>query len=104
MHPFLAGRALFPLQERLKGKSTYTFLNQLEKSQWLSADRLEELQFGRLKTHLEFAYQHVPYYRRLFDERDVRPDQIKDFADFRRVPFLTREALRDQFDDLRAGA
>lgn len=102
MHPFIAGRVLFPIQERLKGKSTYAFLNELERSQWFPAGRIEELQFGRLKQHLEFAYQHVPYYRRLFDENETQPHRIKDLTDFHRVPFLTRELLRDQFESLRA--
>ena len=102
MYPFFARRVVFPLQERIKGKSTHVVLNELERSQWLSANRVQELQFDRLKSHLEFAYQHVPYYRRLFDDQDIRPDRIKDFTDFRRIPFLTRESLRDNFEDLRA--
>ena len=102
MHPFFAKRVVFPLQERIKGKSTHVVLKELERSQWLPANRVGELQFGRLKSHLEFAYQHVPYYRRLFDEQGTQPDRIKDFTDFRRIPFLTRESLREQFESLRA--
>jgi len=102
MHPFFARRVIFPLQERIKGKGTHAVLKELERSQWLPANRVRELQFDRLKSHLEFAYQHVPYYRRLFDEHGTQPDRIKDFTDFRRIPFLTRESLRDQFENLRA--
>ena len=104
MYPFLARRLIFPLQERIKSKRTHAVLQELERSQWLSANRVRELQFDRLKRHLEFAYQHALYYRRLFDEHGIQPDQIKDFADFRRIPFLTRESLRDQFGGLRASA
>ena len=95
-------RIVFPLQERLKGKNTHVVLKELESSQWLSKNQIQELQFGRLKTHLEFAYQYVPYYRSLFDQYGTPPERIKDFSDFRRIPFLTREALRDEFERLRA--
>jgi len=102
MHSIFARRVLFPLQERIKGKNTHTVLRELQKSQWLSANRILELQFDCLKRQLEFAYQHAPYYRHLFDQHDTAPNQIKDFNDFRRIPFLTREHLRAQFESIRA--
>ena len=102
MHPFIAKRVVFDLQERIKGKNTNTVLKELEKSQWLSANRIREIQFEQLTRHLEFAYRHVPYYRCLFDEHDIQPNRIKDLNDFRRIPFLTRESLRDQFENLRS--
>ena len=102
MHPYIARHIVFPFQERLKGKKTYKILKELENSQWLSAKRVQELQFSRLKDHLAFAYQHVPYYRRVFDQHGLHPAQINDFSDFRRIPPLTRELLRKHFDDLQA--
>ena len=104
MHPFFARRVVFPLQERIKGKGTHAVLKELERSQWLSTNRVQELQFDRLKSHLEFAYQHVPYYRRLLDDHETQPDRIRDFTDFRRIPFLTRESLRNHFESLQATA
>jgi len=102
MHPILARRIIFPLQERIKGKSSYAMLRDLQKSQWLSANRIQEIQFDRLKRHLEFAYQYSPYYHLLFDQYDIPPHRIKDFNDFRRIPFLTREHLRTQFESIQA--
>ena len=102
MHPFFARQVVFPLQERIKGKNTHAVLKELQRSQWLSASRIEELQLDRLKHQLEFAYQYTPYYRRLFDEHGTPPNRIKDFRDFHRMPFLTRENLRAQFESLRA--
>ena len=102
MHPFFARQVVFPLQERIKGKNTHAVLKELQRSQWLPASRIEELQFDRLKHQLEFAYLRAPFYRRLFDEHGTPPNRIKDFRDFRRMPFLTRENLRSQFESLRA--
>lgn len=98
--PVFVQRAIFPLQELIKGKNTYAVLHELEDSQWFSKEQLAELQFSRLKAHLEYAYRHVPYYRDLFDQHDSRPERIKDLSDFRRIPFLTRDLLREQFDSL----
>src|SRR3954468_1764094 len=100
MHAYISRRVVFPLQERLKGKPTYEVLAALDKSQWISEGELIALQFERLKQHLTFAYENVTYYRNLFDAHDLRPDRIQDQADLRRVPFLTRETLRDHFESL----
>ena len=104
LHRNFARNVVFPLQERIKGKNTHAILRELEQSQWLPANRVHELQFDRLKSHLEFAYQHVPYYRHVFDEHGIQPDRIRDFTDFQRIPFLTRESLRHHFENLRATA
>jgi phenylacetate-CoA ligase len=59
------------------------------------------MQFDRLRAQIELAYNHTVYYRRLLDEYGVSPRSIQSVADVRRIPPLTREALRRNFDDLR---
>lgn len=102
MHPLLVRHVAYPLHERLKRKRTFPWLRELERTQWLGADSLRDYQFRRLRSHLQWAYAHVPYYRALFDEHDLAPARIKSFEDFHRLPFLTRELLRSRFEDLRA--
>ena len=65
MHKALVDRVIFPAQEWLKGKPTYALLRSLERTQWLDAQALRELQFRAARTHLDFAYREVPYYTRL---------------------------------------
>jgi phenylacetate-CoA ligase len=104
MHPLLVRAVVYPLHERLKGKETFPWLRRLEASQWWTPSRLAAAQLERLRAHLAWAYDRVPYYRGLFDEHGIRPAAIQSFEDFRRVPFLTREILRARGDDLRARA
>jgi phenylacetate-coenzyme A ligase PaaK-like adenylate-forming protein len=101
MHPLLVNRLFFPMQERLKGKRTHAKLRELERTQWLEPAALRELQFRRLRAHLEFAYREVAYYRRLLDEHELPPRRIGSLEDFARVPPLTKEIIRTRFDDLR---
>ena len=100
MHPWMVNRVLFPLQERLKGKPTHAMLDELQRTQWLDAGALREIQFRRLRRHLEFAYREVPYYTRLLDEHGLQPWRIQSFADFARIPCLTKELIRQHFDEL----
>ncbi len=100
MHPWLVNRVIFPLQERLKGKPTLARLRELEQTQWLAPETLRELQFRRLRRHLEFAYQEVPYYKRLLDEHGLQPRRITSFEEFAKIPFLTKEIIRRHFEEL----
>lgn len=102
MHPLLVRRLVYPLHERVKGKATFAWLDRVERTQWLEPGRLRALQLARLREHLAFARDHVPYYRQLFAEHGIRPEQIESLDDFRRVPALTRDVLRTRFEELRA--
>ncbi|MDY6933075.1 MAG: phenylacetate--CoA ligase family protein [Spirochaetota bacterium] len=78
---------------------TYYFL---QKSQWWSREQLEEYQIQELKRLLKYSYEHVPYYRRVFDERYLKPEDIRSKQDINELPILTKEIIRDNFNDLLA--
>ncbi len=61
---------------------------------------MEEYQFRHLTKLLNHAYESVPHYRRMFDERALKPKNIQDFGDLRKLPFLTKEIIRDNLRDL----
>ena len=104
MNPRLVRDVLFPLHERLKGKPTFRWLKELERTQWLPPAALREYQFRRMVALVEWAYAKVPYYRALLDGHGLSPGRIQSYDDFHRIPYLTREHLKDRFDDLRAHA
>jgi phenylacetate-CoA ligase len=96
--PFEYAYGAVPLKIR-SGKEfrhTYDFL---QASQWWKKEKLEEYQWRKLLRLLRHAYDHVPYYRRIFDERDLKPEKIKDYDDFRKIPVLTKEIVRDNLQE-----
>lgn len=58
---------------------------------------LEAIQLRRLKTTLERVYANVPFYRKQFDETGITPNDIQTLDDLRRVPFTTKQDLRDNY-------
>ncbi|MCK4520283.1 phenylacetate--CoA ligase family protein [Candidatus Parcubacteria bacterium] len=76
---------------------TYNFL---QKSQWWSREKLEEYQMEQLSKLLHHAYKNVPYYKRIFDERELKPKDIQDFGDLTKLPYLTKEIIRENLPDL----
>ena len=87
---------LFPFYESfLRRRNTLKYFNKLEKSQWLSEEELEDIQWGKLKNLLKHAYDNVPYYRNVFKKIRLNPSDIKNAEDFSKVPFLTKDDIRN---------
>lgn len=90
---------ILPLSIRY-GKVYLKYAKLLKESQWWSKKKLEEYQWRKLEALLKHAYENVPYYRRILDERGIKPKHIQNFDDFRKLPFLTKEIVRDNLQDL----
>jgi phenylacetate-CoA ligase len=63
----------------------------------MGRDALRALQFDRLKTVLDRVYRRVPHYRQIFDSVGVKPEHVRSLEDISRLPFTTKDALRDNY-------
>ncbi|MBE9506218.1 MAG: phenylacetate--CoA ligase family protein, partial [Chloroflexi bacterium] len=98
----LARHVLAPSLDLIRGARTMKCLADLEETQWWSRERIEQLQAERLQRLIRYAYDHVLYYRRLMDERGLRPHDIQSAADLHKLPLLTKDLIRANFDEMRA--
>lgn len=71
--------------------------DQLEPIETASRDEISALQLSRLKKTLQNAYDNVPHYRKVFDDRGVHPADLKDLSDLSLFPFTTKTDLRDNY-------
>lgn len=102
MHPWIVRHLTFPLYRRVIGERALACLKELEQTQWYSLSQLRDLQLRKLKGLLAHCYDNVPYYRALFDELAIKPEDIKGMDDFRRLPFLTKHELRHNLPQILA--
>ncbi|WP_267927895.1 phenylacetate--CoA ligase family protein [Desulfolithobacter dissulfuricans] len=63
----------------------------------MDRESLEQLQLERLQSTLYRVGTHVPFYRKKFDELKVNFEDIKSLDDLRRLPFTTKQDLRDNY-------
>lgn len=63
----------------------------------LPREALEAIQLRRLQETVERVYATVPFYRRKFEETGITPADIKSLQDLRRLPFTTKQDLRDNY-------
>jgi phenylacetate-CoA ligase len=71
--------------------------DQLEHIEKASVDELRSLQLERLKWSVRHAYEKVPHYRKKFEARGVRPDDLKRPEDLAKFPFTTKQDLRENY-------
>jgi phenylacetate-CoA ligase len=63
----------------------------------MDRDRLRDLQGERLRATVRRAYDHVPFYRKKLDEVGLNPDDIRTINDMSKIPFTTKDDLRDNY-------
>lgn len=80
------------------------FRELMDASQWWDERRMGDWQDERLRAVVRHAYEHVPYYRELFDLHGISVGQFRGREDLHRIPVLTRGNLKRRLDDLRSRA
>lgn len=62
-----------------------------------SAEQIRAWQNERLVKQVRHVYDHVPYYRKKMEEKGVEPGDIKSTDDLYKLPFLTKDDLREAY-------
>lgn len=63
----------------------------------MSGADMTNLQNERLVKQVRHVYRNVPYYRELMDKKGVTPDDVKSIDDLPKLPFLTKNDLRETY-------
>ncbi len=90
-----------PSQQKLL---TLGLLYQLEKSQWWSAERIQDHQFRQLAQLLHHAGQTVPFYAERFKELGFDPNAPLTYESWQRLPLLTRADIQENQSSLISSA
>lgn len=63
----------------------------------ISRSALENLQLKRLRQTVRRAHKNIPFYKESFSKLNIRPQDIISLKDIRKLPFTTREDLRENY-------
>jgi phenylacetate-CoA ligase len=63
----------------------------------LPREELEALQLKRLKSVCERVYNNVPAYKKKFDDKGVKPEDIRSLEDVKHLPFTEKQDLRNNY-------
>ncbi|MFX0209728.1 MAG: phenylacetate--CoA ligase family protein [Candidatus Hodarchaeota archaeon] len=84
----------YPVLQIYRRRNTLRHFKELEKTQWLSIDEIKRIQWKKLKDLLEYAYNNVPFYHRVFETLNMTPKDITTYENFRKLPLLGKEDIR----------
>ena len=62
-----------------------------------SREEILAIQNEKIVKQVQYVYDNVPYYRALMDEKGVKAEDIKSVDDIRKLPFLTKDDLREAY-------
>lgn len=78
-------------------KQTYTELDAFERS---TKEEQNSKQFKLLKETLIYSYNHVTYYKELFDKVKFNPNAMKRVEELEKIPFLTKNIAIEEEERL----
>ena len=68
-----------------------------ENKECMPREQMRELQGKRLQKLVTYVYHNVPFYRKKMQEMDLSPDDIRSIEDIVKLPFTTKQDLRDNY-------
>lgn len=98
----IAKRILLPLYLYKNNDQMLKRLSMLEQSQYLDVESIRMRQLADLKRILSHCYDNVPFYRRRFDAAGFNPSRFSDFSDLSCIPYLTKDDLQKNLNQLTA--
>lgn len=96
----VVGRLLLDVTQRLRGSRTLDVFREIEAEPFVSPPEVEARQFKKLSALLQHAETRVPYYRELFRSLGITSRDVRNMADFSRLPLLTKDIIRERQRDL----
>lgn len=94
--------AVWPAIPAPEVSQIWSAYRELDRTQWLSSDEIEQRQLQQLRALVRHCSEQVPYYRRVLSEAGVLSRPLESLADFRRFPLLTRELYQQHTAELQA--
>jgi len=97
----IVGNITFPMTNWLYNRRNVNKnYKKMIKSEYYSQERLQNIQFEKLKKILTYANQFVPFYQKRFKEVGFEVNDLKTFDDLKKIPCLTRQDVIDNHNDM----
>ncbi|MGS2724294.1 phenylacetate--CoA ligase family protein [Porticoccus sp. GXU_MW_L64] len=81
-------------------KEFKSFREELLANEFFGENILLDQQEKMLSRIIKHAYQTVPYYNKLFKDNKLQPDDIKSLEDLPKIPVLTKDIIKKNFNEL----
>lgn len=90
----------YRIKRRRFGRGFDTVRETVESRGLMSHDELCEFRDKRLHGFVKHSYKTVPFYKELFTQLAIHPDDIRSIEDLKKLPLLTRAQVQNSFSQL----
>jgi phenylacetate-CoA ligase len=93
MHPALVRKVLYPAYRALRRDRVLAYLEEMRRIQIAPPEEIRRFRWEKLRTLLDYAGRHVPYYRDLFKRMGIAAEAIRTETDFAELPLLRKHDI-----------
>ncbi|MEZ7196690.1 phenylacetate--CoA ligase family protein [Pseudodesulfovibrio karagichevae] len=91
---------IHPLWTWKDGEYSAAYVKEFERTQYLSAGEIRDLQFERLRKLIRESYEFCPFYKRRWDEHGFHPDRLKSLDDTHLIPMVSKHDVQRYADEM----
>ncbi len=92
-------KILFIVGYNIKRPDVLRSYSNLTKDQWLPFENKKKKQEEQLSKLIQFSYNNVPYYNKMFDKLKIKVNDIKTIEDLNKLPILTKKIIKSNWQD-----
>lgn len=96
---YIRRNIIFPFYWKyIKHTKVLQYYKQLQKHQWSTREEIINIQQKKLYALIQYANQNIPYYQKMIQEHNLRFSKNTIFSDIKKIPLLTKDIIRKNFD------
>lgn len=97
---FVRLNIIYPLAEKVKGTNSMVWYHRIQEMNTWSRDEIRAWQEKQLRRIVDQAYYHTAYWKRIFDERGLKPSDICTLDDIKKLPILTKKDIFAHYEEI----
>lgn len=91
----------FRTKSRAMAPQSYRAWKELKRHDAWSAEKIASLSASRSIDIARFAFENSNFYRTFYSDHGIKPSDLHDAASFSALPFLTKDLIREHFEQIR---
>jgi len=89
-----------PIWAKWERSHYLSHIEYLKTSQYDTPEIIKITQWEKVKKILDHAYVNCPYYKTLFSDIRMHPNDIKSWSDFEQIPLLKKDDVRNNYENI----
>ncbi len=93
MNNFIAKHLLYYPSQYFRGQKVWKFIPEVWADERRPEEEIQRLRDEKIRKLVGYAYENIPYYRKMMLDKGIRPETINGYDDLTMMPILTKEAI-----------